>query len=106
MPTYEYECSGCGHKFEMFQSIKAQPARKCPACGRASARRLIGTGAGVIFRGSGFYQTDYRSESYRKRAEADKPQTKTTSTDTTSSGATKSESAPSNGQSKKKKADG
>lgn len=71
MPTYDYECSACGHRFEMFQSITARPARKCVKCGRQKAKRLIGTGGGIIFKGSGFYETDYRSESYRKAAKAD-----------------------------------
>jgi len=69
MPTYDYQCDACGHRFEKFQSITARPVRKCPRCGESGARRLIGTGAGVIFKGSGFYQTDYRSDSYRKAAE-------------------------------------
>ena len=73
MPTYEYECGACGHRFEKFQPITAAPVRKCPRCARAKARRLISAGAGVIFKGSGFYQTDYRSESYKKAAEKDKP---------------------------------
>jgi len=73
MPTYEYECDACGHKFEKFQGITASAIRKCPECGRLKVRRLIGIGAGIIFKGSGFYQTDYRSESYRKAAEKDKP---------------------------------
>jgi putative FmdB family regulatory protein len=72
MPTYDYQCKGCKHKWELFQSIKAEPLRKCPSCGKLKAERIIGPGAGIIFRGSGFYQTDYRSESYRKAAEADK----------------------------------
>ncbi len=72
MPTYEYECEACGHEFEKFQSITARPIRTCPECGKRKVRRLIGTGAGVIFKGSGFYQTDYRSESYKKAAEKDK----------------------------------
>ncbi len=73
MPTYEYQCGACRHRFEAFQSIKARPIRLCPACGRRKVKRLISAGAGVIFRGSGFYQTDYRSESYRKAAEKEKP---------------------------------
>ncbi|MCY2929577.1 MAG: zinc ribbon domain-containing protein [Planctomycetota bacterium] len=73
MPTYDYECDACGHAFEQFQSIKASPVRKCPACGKRKVRRLIGTGAGVIFKGSGFYQTDYRSDSYKKSAQGEKP---------------------------------
>jgi len=72
MPTYEYACDRCGHEFEQFQSISARPLKKCPECGRNALRRLIGPGAGVIFKGSGFYQTDYRSESYKKAAEAEK----------------------------------
>jgi len=73
MPTYDYKCDACGHAFELFQSITAAPVRKCPACGKKEVRRLIGTGAGVIFKGSGFYCTDYRSDSYRKAADKDKP---------------------------------
>ncbi len=94
MPTYGYACQACGHEFDQFQSIKAKPLRKCPQCGKLALRRLIGTGAGIIFKGSGFYQTDYRSESYKKAAEKErssakgsekKPEkagTKTTSSDT------------------------
>ena len=73
MPTYEYVCDACGHEFERFQSITAHPARTCPKCGKRSLRRLIGPGAGIIFKGSGFYQTDYRSDAYRKAAEKDSP---------------------------------
>ena len=72
MPTYDYECGACGHRFELFQLITARAVRKCPACGKLKVRRLIGSGAGIIFRGSGFYQTDYRSKSYNKAAEKDK----------------------------------
>jgi putative FmdB family regulatory protein len=72
MPTYEYECNACQHHFELFQSITASPKRKCPECGRLTLRRLIGPGAAIVFKGSGFYQTDYRSESYRKGASAEK----------------------------------
>lgn len=72
MPTYDYVCNGCEHEWELFQSIKANPVRKCPGCGKLKAKRIIGAGAGVIFRGSGFYETDYRSESYKKGAKADK----------------------------------
>ncbi|MCK4374021.1 MAG: zinc ribbon domain-containing protein [Candidatus Brocadiae bacterium] len=60
MPTYEYQCKHCKHKFEAFQSIMADPLSRCPECGRNGLRRLIGTGAGIIFKGSGFYATDYR----------------------------------------------
>jgi len=72
MPTYDYECASCGHRFELFQSITARAKRKCPACGKRKLRRLIGPGAAIVFKGSGFYTTDYRSESYRKAAEAEK----------------------------------
>ena len=66
MPTYEYECEKCGHRFELFQSMKDPPKRRCPRC-RGKVRRLLGTGAGMIFKGSGFYTTDYRSESYKSQ---------------------------------------
>jgi len=72
MPTYEYICDSCKHHFEKFQSIKARPIRKCPECGKLSVQRLIGAGAGIIFKGSGFYETDYRSEGYKKAAESEK----------------------------------
>jgi putative FmdB family regulatory protein len=72
MPTYDYECDACGHEFELFQSITEPVKRKCPDCGKPKLRRLFGTGAAVVFKGSGFYQTDYRSESYKKAAEKDK----------------------------------
>jgi putative FmdB family regulatory protein len=73
MPTYDYECGACEHAFEEFQSITAPVKRKCPACGKKSLRRLIGPGAALLFKGSGFYKTDYRSESYSKAAAAEKP---------------------------------
>ena len=73
MPTYDYVCEACSHEFELFQSIKDGAKRKCPECGRQKLRRLIGPGAAIVFKGSGFYQTDYRSESYKKAAAADKP---------------------------------
>jgi putative FmdB family regulatory protein len=72
MPTYDYRCNNCDHEFEEFQSMSAKTLRKCPECGKLKLERLIGTGAAVIFKGSGFYETDYRSESYKKSAEADK----------------------------------
>jgi len=71
MPTYEYKCSACGHTFEAFQSITEEPVRVCPACGKTSVQRLISAGAGLLFKGSGFYITDYRSESYKKAAKKD-----------------------------------
>ncbi len=75
MPTYEYECTKCGHLFERFQRITEKPKRTCPEC-KGRVKRLLGTGAGVIFKGSGFYQTDYRSQGYHEAAKKDKPQTK------------------------------
>ena len=72
MPTYDYKCDACDHQWEELQSIKAAPTKKCPKCGKSKARRQIGGGAGLIFKGSGFYLTDYRSDSYKKAAEADK----------------------------------
>ena len=75
MPTYEYRCHACGHKFEKFQQITAAAIRKCPRCGKRKVQRLIGAGAGIIFKGNGFYQTDYRSDSYRKAAEKEKTST-------------------------------
>lgn len=71
MPTYEYECPKCGTRFEKFEAITARPAGVCPACGTAAKRR-ISAGAGLIFKGSGFYTTDYRSESYKKDAAKDR----------------------------------
>ncbi|REJ71481.1 MAG: zinc ribbon domain-containing protein [Planctomycetota bacterium] len=72
MPTYDYECRKCQHTWEAFQPITANPLRKCPECGKMSAKRVIGPGAAILFKGSGFYQTDYRSDSYKQAAEADK----------------------------------
>ncbi|MBC8353949.1 MAG: zinc ribbon domain-containing protein [Planctomycetes bacterium] len=72
MPTYDYECDACGHAFELFQTISAPVKRKCPECKKQKLRRLFGTGAAVMFKGSGFYTTDYRSDSYKKAAAADK----------------------------------
>jgi putative FmdB family regulatory protein len=71
MPTYEYECDACGDKFEELQSFKEDPLKDCRRCGQPKLRRLFGTGAAVLFKGSGFYETDYRSESYKKAAKAD-----------------------------------
>ena len=72
MPTYDYVCDACEHQFENFQSMSSPVLKKCPACGKAKLRRLIGPGAAIVFKGSGFYKTDYRSESYKKAAAADK----------------------------------
>jgi putative FmdB family regulatory protein len=85
MPTYDYSCDACHHEFEVFEPITAEPQKKCPKCKKNKLRRLFGAGAGIVFKGSGFYQTDYRSDSYRKAAEADKPKTDSAKTESTKS---------------------
>jgi putative FmdB family regulatory protein len=82
MPTYDYVCDACEHAFEEFQMMSAKPLKKCPACGKNKLRRLIGTGAGIIFKGSGFYETDYRGDGYKKDQKADSER-KTEKKDTT-----------------------
>jgi len=72
MPTYDYVCDGCGHAFELFQSMTDAVKKTCPKCKKKKLRRLIGAGGAIVFKGSGFYKTDYRSESYKKGAAADK----------------------------------
>jgi putative FmdB family regulatory protein len=104
MPTYDYACDACDHEFEVFESISAEPQKKCPKCKKPKLRRLFGAGAGLIFKGSGFYQTDYRSESYKKAASADKPaESSASSSDNGSSSKTESkpaaESKPANSES-------
>lgn len=81
MPTYDYRCDHCEHMLEAFESITAKPMKKCPSCGKLKLKRLLGTGVGLIFKGSGFYETDYRSESYKKAAESEKPKTEPAKTD-------------------------
>ena len=71
MPTYDYRCTACDHTFEHFQSISSPLLRKCPECGKAKLERLIGAGGGLLFKGSGFYITDYRSSSYHDAAKQD-----------------------------------
>lgn len=73
MPTYDYQCDACDHKFEIYQGINDEKLKKCPQCKKLKLRRLLGTGGAIMFKGSGFYQTDYRSDSYKKAAAADKP---------------------------------
>jgi putative FmdB family regulatory protein len=92
MPTYDYECDACEHEFELFQSISEPLKRKCPECGKMKLRRLFGTGAAVVFKGSGFYETDYRSESYKKGAEKDKKPEKKSSDSKSSDKSTKKKS--------------
>jgi len=105
MPTYEYSCQKCGQTFEAFQSMRDEPFRECPKdlCrlakwGHGKVKRLLGTGAGLIFKGSGFYSTDYRSESYKaaakkesapKGSEGSDKSAKTEPAKTSSSGDTK-----------------
>ena len=71
MPTYEYECRKCGHEFESFQRITDEPLKRCPKC-RGAVRRKISRGSGILFKGSGFYSTDYRSDNYKSSAKAEK----------------------------------
>jgi putative FmdB family regulatory protein len=96
MPTYEYECEACGHDFEEFQSMAEPPLTKCPKCGKKKLHRLFGTGAAVLFKGSGFYETDYRSESYKKAAKADQETAKPAADGTNGAAGTngKSDGAP------------
>ncbi|MFK7882924.1 MAG: FmdB family zinc ribbon protein [Phycisphaerales bacterium] len=91
MPTYDYRCNACDHEFEEFQSITAPVMKKCPECKKLKLERLIGTGAAVMFKGGGFYETDYRSESYKKAAKADSDAAKSSSESKSSS---KSDSKP------------
>lgn len=82
MPTYAYECEACEHAFELFQAMSAPTKRKCPECGKNKLQRLIGKGAAILFKGDGFYETDYRSDSYKSAAKSDKPSDGKTETDT------------------------
>jgi putative FmdB family regulatory protein len=106
MPTYAYTCENCHHAFDAFQSIKAKPLRECPACGRTALKRLIGTGAGIIFKGSGFYCTDYRSDSYKNalKSETGGTKDKTNDTKTPAKPETKSPAASESKEPKKKTA--
>lgn len=106
MPTYEYECEACGHTFDEFQSMSEPPLTKCPKCGKKKLTRLFGTGAAVLFKGSGFYETDYRSESYKKAAKADQETAKPAETNGKSdaagkTGAAETASTPSGDKGKK-----
>lgn len=101
MPTYDYVCKKCDHAWEEFQSITAKPTRKCPECGKAAAERKIGPGAGFIFKGSGFYITDYRSDSYKKAAEADAKSSSGGESKSETKSETKAESKPAKSESSK-----
>src|SRR5205823_5733834 len=94
MPTYEYACEACGHRFEEFQSIKAKPLTTCPVCGKKKVKRLISQGAGFIFKGSGFYVTDYRSEGYKAAAKSESGNGKPETGKTDAPAKTSSESKP------------
>jgi len=105
MPTYDYVCAACDHKFEEFQSISAPHLKKCPKCGKNKLQRLIGVGSGVIFKGGGFYETDYRSEAYKNAAKADKdaaaPKTEASAASGDSKAAeSKSDAAPAKAEAK------
>lgn len=99
MPTYDYECDACGHEMELFQGINDPVKKKCPECGKNKLRRLFGSGAAIMFKGSGFYQTDYRSENYKKAAEADKPKSDSKSDKSDSKAKTASATASSSSDS-------
>ncbi len=105
MPTYDYRCDACGHEFELFQSIKDDVKTKCPKCNKRKLRRLFGTGGAIVFKGSGFYQTDYRSESYQKRAKEDKSSGESSSKSSTekSDGGKGNSAASSDGQAASRK---
>ena len=96
MPTYEYVCRACRHEFERFQPITAEAIKLCPKCKRRRVERKIGIGAGVLFKGGGFYETDYRSESYRKSEDAEKKESekKTVESAKATAGITDGSNAP------------
>ncbi len=100
MPTYDYQCDACEHRFELFQSITAPPAKKCPECGKNKLRRLIGPGAAIVFKGKGFYTTDYRSESYKKAAAADSSHSSSSGSNGSSSNSNGAAAAKSDAKSK------
>ena len=97
MPTYDYRCQACGHALEVFHSISESPRKKCPKCGKPKLERLIGAGGGILFKGGGFYQTDYRSDAYKKAESADQgesaPAAKPAETRPAADAATKTEPA-------------
>jgi putative FmdB family regulatory protein len=110
MPTYEYHCDACGNHFDEFQGINEPTLKKCPKCKKLKLRRIFGTGAAIIFKGSGFYETDYRSDAYKASAKADKEKSsgdgggdKKSTTDTTAS-TSESKPAPAKNSSKSKPA--
>ena len=112
MPTYEYHCDACDHRFDEFQSITEEPLKKCPECGKPKLHRVFGAGAAIIFKGSGFYQTDYRSESYTSAAKAEQEKAKPPAekngtggtSDTAAAGGTAKGTAPPSGKGAKARA--
>jgi putative FmdB family regulatory protein len=112
MPTYEYQCDACDHNFEEFQSMSEEPLKTCPQCKKRKLRRVFGAGAAVLFKGSGFYQTDYRSESYKSAAKAEQDAAKPAAADAPSAngkadavnGATSTSGAKAKGKTSKSKA--
>ena len=101
MPTYDYKCQACDHAFELFQQMTAPVKKKCPECGKLKLKRLIGAGSAVVFKGSGFYETDYRNDSYKKDAEAAKQSSKPKSDDKKKTDTPKKSSADNSSTSKK-----
>lgn len=87
MPTYDYVCDGCDHRFEEMQSFSAQPLKVCPSCGAEKLRRLFGTGAAILFKGGGFYETDYRSDAYKNAAKSESEAPKPSTTEKPAGGA-------------------
>ena len=102
MPTYEYQCDACNHNFDEFQSFSDKPLKKCPQCGKPKLRRVFGAGAAVIFKGSGFYQTDYRSESYKAAAKAEQESAKPAADKTGTNGTTDTPAKKTAGKTKEK----
>ena len=88
MPTYEYQCKDCGFKFEQFQSIADSPLKKCPSCG-GELERLVSGGAGLIFKGSGFYITDYKQNKNKEKSNS-KPEKKDSDSESTTKSGEKS----------------
>jgi putative FmdB family regulatory protein len=106
MPTYDYICDQCRHEFEAYESIKADPQTVCPECKETKLRRKIGAGAAILFKGSGFYQTDYRSDSYKKSAKADQPSESKPSETKSSDASSSSPSTPAKSEAPKPSTNG
>lgn len=94
MPTYDYRCAACGHTLEIFHGITEKPRKSCPKCKKPKLERLISAGAGVLFKGSGFYQTDYRSKSYSEGAKKDSAPAEAKSSDSKPAEAQPAETKP------------